>query len=149
MSIQWESSVVVDRPNDDVWAFLTDFFNAPRLIGGGMLGLRQTSPGPLGVGSTLQGRMVILGFETRINYRITEWDPPHIVASLCEARPLRSLSARLTLEPTAIGIRIDGSIEIELRPALKLIWPIVGPYYLRRWRAAFQELKGLIEAKPG
>src|SRR5258706_2143510 len=120
MSIHWESSVVGDRPNDDVWAFLTDFFNAPRLIGGGMLGLRQTSPGPLGVGSTLQGRNVLLGFETRLNHTITEFDPPHVFADQMEARPFRSLLQRGTLEAIGDKTRLTVTTDFELRPAMKL-----------------------------
>jgi carbon monoxide dehydrogenase subunit G len=40
-------SIAIDRPPDEVWAFLTDFFNSPR-VRPGALALRRTSPGPLG-----------------------------------------------------------------------------------------------------
>ena len=77
MPIHWVTSAVVDRPIDEVCAVLLDFFNAPR-IGRreGLLAIRQTSRGPIGVGSTYSERRVILGFETRLMARITEWDPP-------------------------------------------------------------------------
>jgi hypothetical protein len=53
---------LINRPIDEVWAYLTDWFNTPGMGGYAALGLRQTSPGPTGVGSTLQGRNVFLGF---------------------------------------------------------------------------------------
>ena len=152
MPIHWVNSVVVDRPIDVVWAAVIDFFNAPR-IGRreGVLAVRQTSPGALGVGSTLSTRRVILGFETTLTSRVTEWDPPHAVASTMEGRPFRSFLSRFTLEAGPDGTTVVSTIEMELRPALKLLWPIVGPFIRRRRRAAFGDLKALvaiIDAKP-
>jgi carbon monoxide dehydrogenase subunit G len=63
-------SIAINRPPDEVWAFLTDFFNSPRVRPGALV-LRRTSPGPLGSGSVLQGRMTILGFETRFTMTVT------------------------------------------------------------------------------
>jgi hypothetical protein len=48
----------------DVWASIANLFDAPRLWVPTVLGMRQTSPGPLGLGATMRGRMVVLGFET-------------------------------------------------------------------------------------
>lgn len=142
MPIHWVNSVVVDRPIDEVWAAVIDFFNAPR-IGRreGVLAIRQTSSGPLGVGSTLSERRVILGFETKLAARVTEWDPPHAVASTMEGRPFRSFVSRFTLAAGPDGTTVVSTIEMELRPALKLLWPIVGPFVRRRRRAAFRDLK--------
>lgn len=145
MPVHWVNSVVVDRPIDVVWAAVIDFFNAPR-IGRreGVLAVRQTSSGELGVGSTLSTRRVILGFETTLTSRVTEWDPPHAVASTMEGRPFRSFLSRFTLEAGPDGTTVVSTIEMELRPALKLLWPIVGPFIRRRRRAAFEDLKALV-----
>jgi hypothetical protein len=51
-----EMSVVIDRPIMDVWAFMAEVFNVPRLRGQ-TFAIRMTSAGPVGVGSTLQARM--------------------------------------------------------------------------------------------
>jgi ligand-binding SRPBCC domain-containing protein len=144
----FEHTVVIDRPIDEVWTFLTDWFNTPRMGGYAALGLRQTSPGPMGVGSTLQGRNVILGFETRLNHTITEWDPPHTIADTMEGRPFRSLSQRGTLEAIGDGTRLVVSTEFELRPALRLLWPFLGPFVRRKMRAGVLGLQRLLEAKP-
>ena len=143
-----EERIVVDRPVEEVWAFLTDFFNLPRASGSGMLGMRQTSPGPLGVGSTAQSRMVILGFETRVTTVYTEWDPPHAMGMTTKARPIRSWVSRVTLESTPAGTEVRYIYDWELRPALKLVWPVIGPFFMRRRHAAFQNIKGVIEATP-
>jgi hypothetical protein len=143
-----EDSIVIDRPIDEVWAWITDLFNLPRLSGAGTIAWRQTSPGHLGVGSTLQGRRVILGFETRNNYRVTEWDPPHALALTGEGRPIRSLGARVTLESRADGTQLVVSGEIELHPVMKLLWPFMGPFVRRRFHASLAHVKMLIVAEP-
>ncbi|MEK6191485.1 MAG: SRPBCC family protein [Chloroflexota bacterium] len=143
-----EDSVTINRPPEEVWAFYTDWFNAPRIGGGDMLGLRQTSPGPTGIGSTLQGRRVILGFEARIQFLITEWDPPRTMASSISGRALRSGSARTTLEAVGDGTRFSGWLELELRPAWRLLLPIVGPVMKRNRRTAYANLKRFLESQP-
>lgn len=139
---------MIDRPIDEVWGFLTDWFNTPRIGGYAALGLRQTSPGPMGVGSTLRGRNVILGFETRLNHRITEWDPPHTFADTIEGRPFRSLSQRGTLEAIGDGTRLVVTTEFELRPALKLLWPFLGRFVRRKMRAGIHQMKRVLESSP-
>lgn len=143
-----ESSVVVNRPVEEVWAFATDMFNLPRL-GGGTLQLRQTTPGPIGVGATLHARGVILGFEGRVSGTITEWDPPHAFTVSARGAGIRSIFLRETYEVTAEGTKIVRVGEIERGPILKLLWLIVGPLLRRRWDAHTQNIKRLLEADRG
>jgi carbon monoxide dehydrogenase subunit G len=143
-----ETTVVVNRPIDEVWAFLMDPFNRPR-VGGSWLGARWTSPGPPGLGSTYQGRVAILGFETRISGAIAEWDPPHNVALSMTGAGIRSGSLRGTLEATADGTKVVRVSELEPRPALKLFWWIVSPLVRRRSHLADQNMKRLLEAGHG
>ena len=143
-----EESVVVDRPIDEVWASLTDLFNSPRLWGRRVLAMRQTSPGPPGVGSTLQGRWVVLGFESRLNLVITEWDPPHVFGFSGAMRPLGPVVARWALEPVGNGTRIVRSGEFDLRGPLKLLGPFFRPLAMPGMRAASRNLKRFIEGKP-
>jgi hypothetical protein len=74
MPPHFHESVVIDRPVDEVVAFASDWFNGPR--DGSVLAFRQTSAGASGVGTTLEGRMVILGFETRFKTRAFPIDCP-------------------------------------------------------------------------
>ncbi len=139
-------SIAINRPPDEVWAFWSDFFNSPRAHPGA-LALRQTSPVPLGSGSVLQGRMTILGFETRFTMTVTEFDPPRSVAVTLAALPGRG-ALRITLEPTPEGTRVDRTSDFELRPALILMSPILGFILRREARAASSNWKRLIEDTP-
>lgn len=146
--MRFETSVVVNRPIDEVWAFMLDPFNMPR-IGGGRLAFRVTPPGPLGLGSTFQGRMVILGFETRVSGAFTEWDPPRAFAISLTGAGIQSASFRQTNEATADGTKIVRMIETEPRPAFRPLWWIIGPWFRRREDAAIQNIKRLLEAERG
>ena len=143
-----EDSIIINCPPEEVWIFVTDWFNAPRVSAGGELGLRQTSPGPMGIGSTLQGRRMILGFEMRIKYLVTEWDPPHALSSTISGGPLRSGSSRTTLEAVGDGTRLSGWLELEARPAWKVLLPIIGPALRRNRRKSWASLKRVVESTP-
>ena len=139
-------SIAINRPPNEVWAFLTDFFNSPR-VRPGALALRRTSPGPLGRGSVLQGRMMILGFETRFTMTVTEFDPPRSAVVKLAARPGRGV-IRTTLEPTPDGTRVDRTTEFELHPAFIVMSPILGFILRRQDHAASRNWKRLIEGTP-
>jgi carbon monoxide dehydrogenase subunit G len=139
-------SIAIDRPPDEVWAFLTDFFNSPRVRPGALV-LRRTSPGPLGMGSVLQGRMMILGFETRFAMTVTEWDPPRSAVVTLAARPGRGV-IRTTLERTPEGTTVDRTTDFQLHPAFILMSPLLGFILGRQDRAASRNWKRLIESTP-
>ena len=108
--------------------------------------MRMTSAGPIGLGSTYSERRVILGFETRLTATVTEWDPPHSGTVTMEGRPFRSLVSRFTLADGVDGTLLTANDEFELRPALRLLWPIIGPFLKRRRNAALRDLKTMLEA---
>jgi carbon monoxide dehydrogenase subunit G len=139
-------SIAINRPPDEVWAFLTELFNSPR-VRPGSLALRRTSPGPLGSGSVIQGRQMVLGFETRFTMTVTEFDPPRRAVVTLAARPVRGAISTM-LEPTANGTKVDRTTDIEFHPALKLLSPVLGYLLRRQDRAASRNLKRLIEGPP-
>jgi hypothetical protein len=146
MAIHWQNSVVIDRPIDEIWVEFLDLFSAPRLPGSSM-SIRQTSLGPMGLNSTIQARRVILGFETRLVQRITEWDPPHTITVTIEGRPFRSMVERVTLESVPGGTKLDETLDMELAPALKLVWPLIGPFQRRSRTQQFHDLKVKLESE--
>ena len=143
-----ETSVVINRPIDEVWAFLSDPFNMPRWRGS-RLAVRMTSPGPMGVDSTVQHRIVLFGLETQITHTVTEWDPPHAFAWALRFPGMHSTSERLTLEATVDGTKVVRVHEGEPRLILRLLAPIAGPVTRRLVDPQNQNLKRLLEAGRG
>jgi len=143
-----ETSVVINRPIEEVWAFASDPFNIPRW-NITRTRVRQTSPGPIGLGTTFETRLVILGFALRSSSAITEWDPPHAYAWSGGGAGFQSLSVRGTFEPTAEGTEVEVVRVTEPGTILKLLWPIVGAYFRRLYVAAPRTLKRLLEGGRG
>ncbi|MEO5705186.1 MAG: SRPBCC family protein [Candidatus Limnocylindrales bacterium] len=145
MAIHWVTTVTINRPIEDVWAVFLDLFNVPSLPGSSF-SVRPTTPGPMGLGSKLRARRVMLGFETVLIQTITEWDPPHAVAATMAGRPFRSALDRWTLEPVAGGVKMTETLDIELAPALKLLWPFIGPFQYRQRQRQVHAIKTRLES---
>ena len=146
MAIHWENTIVIDRPIEDLWDVFLDLFNAPSLPGSSF-SLRQTSPGPMGLGATIRARRVILGFETVLLQRITEWDPPRLVTVEIEGRPFRRMIDRVSLETVPGGTKLTDVIDMELAPVLRILWPLIGPFQRRQRQAQLRALKAKLETQ--
>jgi len=147
MRLEWGG--LVNRPIEEVFAFITDPFNSPRR-GGGTLSLRLTPPGPLAVGSTVRLRFEVFGLETQFGFTITEWNPPYAVTgSIIDEGSARSGFIRTTLESTAAGTRLVTRIEVKLRGIWRLLGPMTGPYMRRQSRRRMKNLEGLLESGVG
>jgi uncharacterized protein YndB with AHSA1/START domain len=72
-------SVTVNRPAEEVWDFISNFENTTRWSRG-VLEARQTSDGPLGVGSTLHTVVKAFGRRRTADYLATEYEPNHAPA---------------------------------------------------------------------
>lgn len=127
---------------------MANLFDAPRLWGPSVLGMRQTSPGPLGVGATMRGRMSIFGFETRMDVVIKEWDPPHRLVMSMNGGPMRSPNTSYALETVGNGTRLTRSTDMTLHGPLGVVLRLLRPMMQRGMRRASRNLKEFIESRP-
>jgi hypothetical protein len=142
-----ESTVTIRRPVADVWAFMIDLFNAPR-VRGMTLATRKVSPGPIGLGSVADNRTVILGFETHFVFTVTEWDPPHALVVSLSGPLVRSARLRLELRATSDGTHQVTTLDLEPSVAGTLLWPLMGPVARRNLARSDRKAKALLEASP-
>ena len=140
-----ESQITIRRPVDDVWAFMIDLFNAPR-VRGMTLATRKVSPGPLGLNSVADNRTVVLGFETHFLFTVIEWDPPHSLAMSLSGPLIRSARGRVELRATSDGTRQVTTFDLEPSVAGILLWPLVGPLARRNLARSDRKQKALLEA---
>lgn len=141
------TSVVVKRPMEEVWMFLTDPLNLPRWSPA-WLGAHVTSSGPMGPGSTFEGQRSLLGLRIRWSGVITEWDPPHALAFSVQVLGARS-GVRVTLEPTTSGTKATKVYEREPRPVQKLASRIFGPWLRRSHDARNEQFTDLLKTAFG
>jgi len=136
-----EASVVIDRPVEDVWKFISDWNNAPKWNtwreARGLLEAKVTSEGPSGVGTTVQSR-----WSTR----------PHLAMSrIMEYEPGRKFTVEVTSPQMIRGTRESLSLEnIEGRTKFNSAWELKFNG-LFRLLGAFQigRFRGFNEARIG
>ena len=71
--VRVEGTVVINRPIEEVFAFLSNADNASQWQGG-TLEAKQTSEGPVGVGTTGQVASQFLGRRMESTWEVTEYE---------------------------------------------------------------------------
>ena len=84
--IKGEGDIVIHRPIEEVWKFLTDFENYPKWHKG-MAEARQTSEGPTRAGTTVEVMTEILGRYT-MKLMITDFELNKKIGWRVDSRPL-------------------------------------------------------------
>jgi carbon monoxide dehydrogenase subunit G len=140
-------SVTVDRPVQEVWDFISNFENTTRWSRG-VLEARQTSDGPLGIGSTLQTVVKAFGRRRTADYLVTEYEPNHAFAFKVTSGPMTS-RARYLVEPAGAGTRLTASGEAEARGLYKLLAPMLVRTLKRHSQDDLANVKHILEASIG
>src|SRR5213080_3642786 len=82
-------TVQIDRPVDEVFAFVTDPANFPRWAGALVKESRRTSPGPIGVGTTFTQANMLMGRRFISEMRVVTYEPPHRFEYETTSGPIR------------------------------------------------------------
>lgn len=107
--IDFHNTVTVQRPIEDVFAFLADFTNIP-LWNYYVTDVRQETPRPVRLGSVFaQTRR-----DDSQRYAITELAPPHLVSIATLAGEHPAFRRRMTLERTGEDTRVHDAWALEL-----------------------------------
>jgi hypothetical protein len=141
-----QSSVVINRPVEEVFDFAMTLSNHPLWMRG-VIEARQTSEGPLGVGST--GRLVerVLGRRVEAMWEITEYEQNRAMTAKSTLGPV-SLVQQWGFEAVAGGTKVSLDQEIGLGRVLeRLAGPPVAWLLRREWQSALVRLKTLLEAR--
>jgi carbon monoxide dehydrogenase subunit G len=75
MSARFEGTAVIDRPIDEVFAFLADGENDPK-FSPRVLEIRKTTDGSSGVGTVYASTVKDAGMKTQREFKLTEFEAP-------------------------------------------------------------------------
>ncbi len=75
MAGRFETTVVIDRPIEEVFAFLAHGENDPK-FSPRVLEIRKTTDGPPGVGTVYASTVKDAGVKTKREFKLTEFEPP-------------------------------------------------------------------------
>jgi uncharacterized protein YndB with AHSA1/START domain len=133
-----ENTVAIDRPIEEVFAYLADGTNNPHWRAG-VLRIERTSTAN-GAGATY--RQVLKGPGGRRidgDYRVTGYQPPHLLEFAVTAGPARP-TGRFALHAERPGTtRVTFSLDLTPRGFMRLMDPMVA----RTMRAEVQQLARL------
>src|SRR6266498_4646612 len=101
--MQIDYSIEVGRPIEAVFAYMTDPANIEEL---GMKRVRQTSPGPVRLGTTFMLVIEIFGQDFEIPGAVTEYRPYDAFTLKTTSGPL-IFEQRVHLTPIPEGTRVD------------------------------------------
>ena len=140
---QVQVSIVINRPLEEVFAFLSDLENNLKWRSG-MLEAKKTSTGPIGMGTTYRMINNFFGRQVEGEAVVTEYKPNRKYATMNKSGlPIKT---QRTFEPVKGGTRVTFSVETELGKFFKPIEPLLASIGKRRVEADAITVKNLIEA---
>ena len=139
-----ESSTTIKRPVEDVFGVLSNPENDPKWQSGS-LEAKQTSTGPIRVGTTARFVSKFLGRRIEVEGEITEFEPNRSFAARSKSGPF-PLQLSVTFEPIEGGTRVNTTIEGEPGGFFKLAEPLIVSVSKRQSQSDLDNLKDLMEA---
>lgn len=142
--IKLEQSIIINRPVEEVWKFMSNIENATKWDRG-VLEAKQTSEGPIGIGSMLQTRRQMLGRQRIGKLRVSEYVPNRLIALQASLGQIAAAQIRYSFEPVDGGTHMTGTSEVELRGLWKLITPVLTRMLARDGREDLTNAKRIME----
>lgn len=137
------TSIRIERPADQVFAYLAEMSNNP-VWQSGMVSCEWTSEPPVGVGSTYAQEARFMGRPVRTTFRVTAYDPPrHIrIESIISDFPIQ---VSRTVEPDGDGCVVRAQVTGGPTGVMGLLMPLMAPLAKRSIRRDYAALKAQLE----
>jgi uncharacterized protein YndB with AHSA1/START domain len=146
MSSTINNTVVIHRPVEEVFAFVTDPSATPRwqpnLVRSELL-----TQGPLRSGSSVKEARRVGPWRSGAIWQVTEFDPPHRRGYTYPTGfgPIRQ-SGLTTFVPVGGGTRVEFTATLEAAGALRLLLPLLARLMAKQNDQNFTRLKQLLES---
>jgi carbon monoxide dehydrogenase subunit G len=138
----FENTVMISRPIEQVFGFLSDFENVPRW-NYAILETHKISQGPVGVGTIYQ-QLRSVPSRNQERFEVTAYTPPRQLEIRGQLGPFPSRLS-YALDTVTEGTRITNSVELELRGPGRLLGRVAVPRVRDAVAANLRTLKELLE----
>jgi carbon monoxide dehydrogenase subunit G len=139
-----ERTVSIHRPVGRVFALVADFTQEPR-FNPAIASLVKTSDGPIGVGTTWEETLRIVGGGH--GRTVTEFDTDRQVSYRNDGRPF-PVTISYTFEPAGSGTRLTARAAIRLPGSLAPLAPLVRGLLGPAVALILRNIKKVLEASP-
>ncbi|MDQ3627839.1 MAG: SRPBCC family protein [Actinomycetota bacterium] len=140
-----EHSVVIRRPLEDVWTYVTDPANNP-VWQGPVTEVRSGTGVPVAVGSEIAEVMHFLGRRIEVTWAVTEYEP-------MQRSAVRTISGPVPMHGSYRFERVDGGTrftlgaEMQAHGLFKLAEPVFARMVDREGASSCEVLKELLESE--
>jgi uncharacterized protein YndB with AHSA1/START domain len=140
--IQHEVSIHLNRPVDQVFAFLTDASNTPRWQSN-LIESEQLTDGPMRVGTRIREVRRLGRRPTAYVAEVTDFEPNHRFAVRVITGPHVTLSYAFAAEDG--GTRLRYQFAIRTGGMMRLLEPLIARSLRKQSALDFERLKGILE----
>lgn len=145
MATRVEVDIQIDRPTEEVFAFLSNFENNPRWQKG-MQSCIVTSTGDFGVGSTYDQVARMANREIVSSFEVIEYEPGRRVKATTTQSTFPITFTRV-VDAERDGSRVRAIVEGDATGVYRLINPVLNMVVKRLVNRDYARLKQLLEAK--
>ena len=138
-------STVINRPVEEVFAVASNYENNSKWVSG-VIEVKKTSEGPIGVGTTYRTVLTFLGRRLEVEAEVTAYEPTRSFAEKSTSGPF-PIENRTTFERVEGGTRVTFTAVAEAGGFFKLAEPLLVSMVKRQFEADFANLKDLLEAR--
>jgi uncharacterized protein YndB with AHSA1/START domain len=142
MMSQFAGSVLINRPIEEVWRFISNPQSAP-VWGRGVSDVVVTSNGPLGLGTTLRLRMS----GSKMEARIIKYEPVKTLSLEFMAGPVKGSKLTYSVEPVEGKTRLTRDLEMRLGGIWRLMQPILTRREIRDRELGVNNVKCILEGE--
>jgi len=142
--LQFENVVVIDRPVEEVFAYLADFSNVPEW-NYAIEETRQVSPGPVGVGAEYR-QTRSLPRPSEETFVVTEYEPNQKLAIEGGLGPFFG-TLSYELQSSAWGTEVRNAADLEGQGVMKVAGGLLGGRIREAVGQNLQKLKQLLESR--
>lgn len=138
----FETSILIDRPAADVFAFVTDLDTWSRWQSG-LVEVKKTSPDPLAAGSTYTVVAMVRGRIQEVKYTVTEFEANDKIFASSPGN--FTIKNQITFLQDDEGTRLRRQTDISSRGIFKLFEPLVARWFKKQVESSYGALKELLE----
>ena len=143
--INFETSVVINRPVEQVFAYVDNTDNDTKWQEG-VLESKQDPVGPVAVGTKVNQSFQFLGQRLETSFEVTEHEPNQSVKYKSISGPI-DFESLTTFETVDDGTKLNLALEADVSGVFKLAEPLVARNAKSQWEKSFASLKEVLETE--
>ncbi len=141
-----EGSIVINRPLEEVFDYVSNVDNFPEWAGGA-IEVHEDEPSPLREGYRFTVVASLLGRRFENRYELASYEPPRHYKHRGTGGPIPNQEWTYTFEEVAGGTYLTRAVEGEPGSFFKLADPLIERFFQRQIKSDLETLKDLLEAQ--